>query len=90
MNEEMQAEVEYTVSLPKALKRDIEAFARTHYDGDTWKMLADAHAALRDDKVSRVDTLDAKIRQLEEKLEVIRQSMNQESDEVSPTLGGRN
>jgi len=81
---------EWTVKVPEELKEDLESFARVHFDGETWKMLAEAQAALHEDKFTETDVIMEKVRQLEEQLEVLKALVNeeeQEEDGLKPTLG---
>jgi len=78
--------------VPTDLKNDYISMAKLHYDDDVWKVMADAMAALKDDKFGRVDVLEERISQLEQELSALKglvskQMKNDEDDDLKPTFG---
>jgi len=79
--------------VPTELKNDYISMAKLHYDDDVWKVMADAMAALKEDKFSRVDLLEERIESLQQEVAglkgLISKIQNQdEDDDLSPTFGG--
>jgi len=79
--------------VPTELKNDYISMAKLHYDDDVWKVMADAMAALKEDKFSRVDLLEERIESLQHEVAglkgLISKIQNQdEDDDLSPTFGG--
>jgi len=80
--------------VPTELKNDYISMAKLHYDDDVWKVMADAMAALKDDKFSRVDVLENKVSHLEEQIQTMKQLLREFSEpeeddnDLKPTLGG--
>jgi uncharacterized small protein (DUF1192 family) len=79
--------------VPTELKNDYISMAKLHYDDDVWKVMADAMAALKEDKFSRVDLLEERIESLQQEVSglkgLISKIQNQdEDDDLSPTFGG--
>jgi len=79
--------------VPTELKNDYISMAKLHYDDDVWKVMADAMAALKEDKFSRVDLLEERIEGLQQEVAglkgLISKIQNQdEDDDLSPTFGG--
>lgn len=78
--------------VPTELKNDYISMAKLHYDDDVWKVMADAMAALKEDKFSRVDLLEERIESLQQEVAglkgLISKIQNQdEDDDLSPTFG---
>lgn len=59
-------------NVPDELEEQYRALAKLEYDGETWKVLAEALAALKDDKYRRIDLLDERISKLEEELGAVK------------------
>jgi len=80
--------------VPTELKNDYISMAKLHYDDDVWKVMADAMAALKDDKFNRVDVLQERIAQLEQELSALKamigkyQNQDEDDDDLKPTFGG--
>lgn len=81
--------------VPMELKNDYISMAKLHYDDDVWKVMADAMAALKEDKFTRVDVLENKVSQLEEQIQTMKQMLKafsepeeDDEDDLKPTLGG--
>jgi len=79
--------------VPTELKNDYISMAKLHYDDDVWKVMADAMAALKDDKFSRVDVLEKRVAELEQELGALKgliskQRKKDDEDDLQPTLGG--
>jgi len=79
--------------VPTELKNDYISMAKLHYDDDVWKVMADAMAALKEDKFGRVDILEKRIAQLEQELGAVKgliskQRSSDEDDDLKPTFGG--
>jgi len=79
--------------VPTELKNDYISMAKLHYDDDVWKVMADAMAALKDDKFSRVDVLEQRVAELEQELGALKgliskQRKEEDDDDVPQTFGG--
>ena len=78
--------------VPTELKNDYISMAKLHYDDDVWKVMADAMAALKEDKFSRVDLLEKRVEQLHEEVAALKGLISKKRDEddedLSPTFGG--
>lgn len=81
-------------NVPTELKNEYISMAKLMYDDDVWKVMADAMAALKEDKFSRVDVLEQRIAQLEEELGAVKAMMSkktgEDDDDLKPTFGGGN
>jgi len=76
--------------VPADLKEDYNAMARLRYDDDVWKVLADAMAALKQDKFSRVDVLQERVSKLQDEvsgLKALVSKQSQDDDETKQTFG---
>lgn len=77
--------------VPTELKNDYISMAKLHYDDDVWKVMADAMAALKEDKFSRVDLLEERIESLQQEVAglkgLISKVQNQDDDDLTPTFG---
>jgi len=79
--------------VPTELKNEYISMAKLRYDDEVWRVMADAMAALKDDKYTRVDVLEGKIEQLEEELEALKalvSKKNEDENDLKPTFGGGN
>jgi len=78
--------------VPMELKNDYISMAKLHYDDDVWKVMADAMAALKEDKFTKVEMMEEKIMQLEEEIATIKTLIKNQSSEddndLKPTFGG--
>jgi len=79
--------------VPTQLKNDYISMAKLRYDDEEWKVMADAMAALKDDKFTRVDILEDRIEQLEQELAALKgliskQNQQSDDDDLKPTFGG--
>jgi len=77
--------------VPMELKNDYISMAKLHYDDDVWKVMADAMAALKEDKFTKVEMMEEKIMQLEEEIATIKtliKNQSSEDNDVKPTFGG--
>lgn len=78
--------------VPTELKNDYISMAKLRYDDEVWKVMADAMAALKDDKFTRVDILEDRIDQLEQELAALKgliSKQNEKDDnDLKPTFGG--
>jgi len=79
--------------VPTELKNDYISMAKLHYDDDVWKVMADAMAALKEDKFSRVDLLEERIESLQQEVAGLKGLISKiqdqdEDDDLSPTFGG--
>lgn len=77
--------------VPMELKNDYISMAKLHYDDDVWKVMADAMAALKEDKFTKVEMMEEKIMQLEEEISTIKtliKNQSEDENDVKPTFGG--
>jgi len=78
--------------VPTELKNDYISMAKLRYDDDVWKVMADAMAALKEDKFNRVDVLEERVAQLEQELGALKamigKQQSEDDDDLKPTLGG--
>lgn len=76
--------------VPGELKDQYISMAKLQYDNDVWKVMADAMAALKEDKFSRVDILNERVAQLEDEVSALKGMISKmsEDDDEQPTFGG--
>jgi len=66
--------------------------AKLEYDDQVWKVMAEAMAALKEDKYRRVDVLEKRVAQLEEEIGALKAMISKnsgedENDDLKPTFG---
>jgi hypothetical protein len=82
---------EWVVEVPTELREDLESFARQHFEGETWKMLAEALASLNDQKFTETEMILEKVRELEEEIEMMKQKKDeQDGGGLKSTFGPGN
>jgi uncharacterized small protein (DUF1192 family) len=79
--------------VPTELKNDYISMAKLMYDDDVWKVMADAMAALKEDKFTRVDILQKRVSELEDEVSALKALVSKkrekdEDEDLAPTLGG--